>query len=100
MYLVPLCLYCCPGKRVSHYLGDLHGSGLIVGLNCRFPDKKTSGQNKHSSSSSSLCGGDLCTYKGEYVQAITLSVPLTILRTLTIIVKQNSLVDEFVNLTE
>ena len=40
MYLVPLCLYCCPGKRVSHYLGDLHASGLIVGLNCRSPDQK------------------------------------------------------------
>ena len=40
MYLVPLCLYCCPGKRVSHYLGDMHASGLIVGLNCRSPDQK------------------------------------------------------------
>ena len=40
MYLVTLCLYCCPGKRISHYLGDLHASGLIVGLNCRSPDQK------------------------------------------------------------
>ena len=40
MYLMTLCLYCCPGKRVSRYLGDLHASGLIVGLNCRSPDQK------------------------------------------------------------
>ena len=40
MYLVLLCLYCCPGKCVSHYLGDLHASGLTVGLNCRSPDQK------------------------------------------------------------
>ena len=40
MYLITLCLYCCPGKRVSRYLGDLHASGLIVGLNCRSPDQK------------------------------------------------------------
>ena len=30
----------CPGKRVSHYLGDLHASGLIAGLKCRSPDQK------------------------------------------------------------
>ena len=40
MYLMTLCLYCCHGKRVSRYLGDLHASGLIVGLNCRSPDQK------------------------------------------------------------
>ena len=40
MYLMTLRLYCCPGKRVSRYLGDLHASGLIVGLNCRSPDQK------------------------------------------------------------
>ena len=40
MYLVPLCLYCCPDKCVNHYPGDLHASGLIVGLNCRSPDQK------------------------------------------------------------
>ena len=53
MDLVPLCLYYCPGKCVSHNLGDLHSSGLIVGLNCR---SKTSGQNKDSSSASSSVG--------------------------------------------
>ena len=54
IYIVPLCLYYCPGKCVSHNLGDLHASGLIVGLKCRYPDQKTSGQNKHYSTSSSL----------------------------------------------
>ena len=51
--LMTLCLYCCPGKRVSRYLGDLHASGLIVGLNCRSPDQKHPVKIKHSSSSSS-----------------------------------------------
>ena len=40
MYLVPLYLYYCPGKCVSHNRGDLHASGLIVGLNCRYPVQK------------------------------------------------------------